>query len=115
MRVGGLIVAASLVLGACGDAAAAPTTYRPVETEPMVIVTFPRASRTPFVVPTIAVADSVVLAGSTFDPPQLLVPRGTTVTWTSRDPIAHTVTSGVPGFPDGAWDAQLGGDRKSVG
>jgi plastocyanin len=110
MRVGGLVLVAAVLLGACGDAAAAPTRYRPVETEPMVIVTFPaKGAATPFVAPTLAAGSAVSLSGSVFDPTPLQVTVGTTVLWTNRDPIAHTVTSGVPGLPDGKWDSQLNG------
>ena len=109
MRLGGLLVAFAVLVTACGGAEASPTAYRPVETEPMVIVTFPKVSRSPFVAPTIATGTTVSLIGSVFDPTPLRVPLGSTVIWTNRDAIAHTVTSGVPGAPDGAWDGQLGG------
>ncbi len=39
-------------------------------------------------------ADSAVhIDNFTFDPPQLAVKAGTTVTWTNRDDIPHTVVS----------------------
>lgn len=40
----------------------------------------------------------------TFDPTQLTVDRGATVTWTNTDIIQHTVTSGEPGSPTGKFD-----------
>ena len=107
MRMAGLLVAAMLVLSACGDAAA-PQQW-PAQTYAPVIVRLSRPSGTPFVAPPIPVGNAVALIGSSFEPTPLQVPLGTTVIWTNRDAIAHTVTSGVPGFPDGKWDGQLGG------
>jgi plastocyanin len=42
-----------------------------------------------------------------FQPGALEVRAGTRVTWTNQDDIAHTVTSGQPGNPDGRFDVQL--------
>jgi plastocyanin len=44
-----------------------------------------------------------------FQPGALEVRAGTRVTWTNQDDIAHTVTSGQPGNPDGRFDVQLAG------
>ena len=40
-----------------------------------------------------------------FNPKVLEVPAGTTVVWTNGDAIEHSVTSGVPGNPSGAFDS----------
>lgn len=40
-----------------------------------------------------------------FQTPELRVPVGATVVWRNLDDIAHTVTSGVPGAPDGRFDS----------
>jgi plastocyanin len=37
----------------------------------------------------------------------LTIEVGTTVTWVNRDPVSHTSTSGVPGWPSGLWDSEL--------
>jgi plastocyanin len=42
-----------------------------------------------------------------FEPAQLTVAVGTTVTWTNADVVRHTVTSGAPGEPDGTFDEPL--------
>jgi plastocyanin len=42
-----------------------------------------------------------------FQPGALDVRPGTRVTWRNQDDITHTVTSGVPGRPDGRFDVQL--------
>jgi plastocyanin len=43
-----------------------------------------------------------------FDPPQISVKTGTTVAWTNKDSVAHTVTSGDPNAgPSGAFDSNL--------
>ena len=39
-----------------------------------------------------------------FQPGALEVRAGTRVTWTNQDDITHTVTSGMPGSPDGRFD-----------
>jgi plastocyanin len=44
-----------------------------------------------------------------FTPGRLDVARGVEVTWTNRDEIRHTVTSGAPGQPDGRFTAALDG------
>ena len=44
-----------------------------------------------------------------FQPGALEVRAGARVTWTNQDDITHTVTSGLPGNPDGRFDVQLAG------
>src|SRR5262245_10564482 len=44
-----------------------------------------------------------------FQPGALEVPAGARVTWSNEDDITHTVTSGMPGRPDGRFDVQLAG------
>jgi plastocyanin len=44
-----------------------------------------------------------------FQPAALEIRPGTRVTWTNQDDITHTVTSGVPGSPDGRFDVPLAG------
>jgi plastocyanin len=41
----------------------------------------------------------------TFKPDSLEVPVGTTVVWTNGDAVEHTVTSGTPEKPVGAFDS----------
>lgn len=73
-----LLVALSVVLSACGgsgDETGEPTTSagnQPSETE-------------------------VIIEGIAFDPKELTVQAGDTVTWVNKDPVDHTVTSGTPG------------------
>ncbi|MBX3052242.1 MAG: cupredoxin family copper-binding protein [Caldilineaceae bacterium] len=40
-----------------------------------------------------------------FDQQTIEIPVGTTVVWTNRDAANHTVTSGMPGTPDGKFDS----------
>ena len=44
-----------------------------------------------------------------FQPSPLEIGAGTTVTWTNRDDILHTVTAGTPGAVDGRFDGPLDG------
>ena len=50
----------------------------------------------------------VRIDGFLFKPASLSVRAGSTVEWLNTDDIAHTITSGVPGAPTGAFDS---GDR----
>lgn len=43
---------------------------------------------------------SVSIRGFSYSPREITVPVGTTVTWTNRDAVVHTVTSGDPGDAD---------------
>jgi len=60
---------------------------------------------------------SSVVAGSSdvevtlfqFRPVALEVTAGSAVTWVNQDDIRHTVTSGTPEAPGGAFDAALAG------
>lgn len=42
-----------------------------------------------------------------FRPDPVSVPAGTTITWTNRDDIQHTVTSGTAPDPDGDFDSDF--------
>lgn len=48
-----------------------------------------------------------------FQPGALAIRAGARVTWTNEDDITHTVTSGLPGSPDGRFDLQLTGKGTS--
>lgn len=50
---------------------------------------------------------AISIKGFAFDPAQLSVNKGATVTWTNNDGATHTVTSGVPGTPSGKFDQRL--------
>lgn len=106
MRIAVLLLSVALV--ACGTATAAPASHWPEQTYGTIRVTLVRPSGTPFVAPPIPIGNAVSAVGSFFEPNVLQVPLGGTVIWTNRDAIAHTVTSGVPGAPDGTWEGDLG-------
>jgi plastocyanin len=102
--------AALAIVTSCGGAATAEGTPWPTQTYGEIRVTRVRPSTGPRAVPTLPVGTAIRLIGSTFDPQALEVPLGSNVSWTNRDAIAHTTTSGVPGAPDGTWDSQLVSD-----
>jgi plastocyanin len=49
-----------------------------------------------------------------FQPAAIEVKAGTAITWTNRDEIAHTVTSGDPEHRTGRFDLPLGGRGTSA-
>lgn len=53
---------------------------------------------------------AVTVEGFAYDPDPVTVATGTTIDWTNEDSVAHTVTAGVPGEPDDAFDERLDGD-----
>lgn len=55
-----------------------------------------------------APAATVAVVRLAFDPVELTVPAGTTVTWRSDEPITHTVTSGQPTGVDPATGLRSG-------
>jgi plastocyanin len=50
-------------------------------------------------------ANEVWMQSTAFNPASKTVAVGATITWTNKDGIAHTVTSGAPGSPSGAFDS----------
>jgi plastocyanin len=44
------------------------------------------------------------MANTTFQPQQITVRVGTTITWTNQDSVAHTVTAGSRDTPTGLFD-----------
>lgn len=49
--------------------------------------------------------NEVWMQGMSFNPATKTVTAGTTITWINKDNYAHTVTSGVPGAPDGLFNS----------
>ncbi|MDP4115116.1 MAG: plastocyanin/azurin family copper-binding protein [Bacteroidota bacterium] len=49
--------------------------------------------------------NEILMQSSSFSPSSKTITSGTTITWTNKDGYAHTVTSGVPGTPDGVFDS----------
>ena len=61
---------------------------------------------TPVSAPT-AAENAVTVAMFKFDPTPLQVKAGTTVTWTNKDEILHTITAGAPGAASGEFDKEM--------
>lgn len=103
-------VALLLVLAGCagGDddgVADSPDTGAPAASEPAAPDGGPEAEPEPEP----AGGDAVLVQGFRFQPSELTVAPGTTVTWTNEDDIRHTATSGEPGAPDGTFAVPLDG------
>jgi plastocyanin len=60
--------------------------------------------------------ETVEARNISFEPADIEVAVGTTVTWVNADVVNHTVTSGPAGDPDGMFDESLasGGDDATV-
>ena len=68
----------------------------------------PAATTAPAATPAPAAAASVNIDVQGFKfPPNMDVAKGTTVTWTNKDSVGHTVTSGTRPNKDGKFDGQL--------
>lgn len=66
----------------------------------------PAAGETPNApLPTVPAAMGVVMVNRTFEPQQIEVTAGTTVTWTNQDSQSHTVTAGPRDNPSGLFDS----------
>jgi plastocyanin len=50
-------------------------------------------------------ANEVWMQSLAFNPAAKTISVGNTVTWTNKDNTTHTVTSGVPGAPDGMFNS----------
>jgi len=50
-------------------------------------------------------SNEIIIQGMAFSPAEMSVAVGTTVTWTNKDAVAHTVTSGAPGAVSGQFDS----------
>lgn len=50
-------------------------------------------------------SNEVLMENIAFNPQELTVEAGTTVTWTNEDGVSHTVTSGTPGNPTDLFDS----------
>ena len=51
---------------------------------------------------------NVPMVNNRFNPAELRISAGTTVTWTNQDSVMHTVTSGLRGNPTGLFDEAVG-------
>lgn len=97
-----LVTAMFLLFAACSPVAT-PSPTPPTETAS------PAATPTPAATGTVSTAACVEAATGTpvtiaefaFDPADLAVKAGTTVTWTNRDPVGHTATA-----DDGSFDCR---------
>ena len=64
----------------------------------------------------VVATDTVEVRNINFEPADIEVALGTTVTWVNEDVVNHTVTSGPAGDPDGMFDEPLssGGDDATI-
>ena len=104
-----------LVLGACGGSGSTTSSG-------MTATTVTTAAAPPTTVATTAASATapgpseaaVTVKQFQFMPGELVVKAGTEVTWTNRDQILHTATSGAtPGTADGKFDGPMDGVGQS--
>lgn len=57
---------------------------------------------------------AVTIKGFAFSPATLTVAKGTKVTFTNGDAVAHTVTSGTNGTTDGKFDQQVAAGKDAT-
>jgi plastocyanin len=113
----GLLVGIVLLalLAGCGSSSTPTTTSAPTATVPAV----PTATIAPTAPPTTPPAPPTAVSGSqvaiaiqsfAFNPQTITIKTGTTVTWTDKDNVAHTVTStsGPGSFNSGPLTASGG-------
>lgn len=50
-------------------------------------------------------ANEVFIQGMAFSPANRTISVGTSIKWTDKESITHTITSGVPGAPSGLFDS----------
>jgi plastocyanin len=62
----------------------------------------------------VVATDTVQVRNIAFEPADIEVGVGTTVTWVNEDIVNHTVTSGPAGDPDGRFDEPLASDGDEV-
>lgn len=77
-----LIAAAALSVSACGEETSTSTTTSPSSTA-------------------VEKSSVVNMSGSKFDPAEVTVDVGTTVTWSNNDSVTHTVTASGGAFSSG--------------
>lgn len=49
--------------------------------------------------------NEVFVQNISFSPKSITINTGTTIKWTNKDNVAHTVTSGTPGSPNGIFES----------
>lgn len=94
----------ALVLAGCGGGDDADVADTPQAEAP--------ATSAPAAGDAAPVADTggrVLVQGFRFQPAELTVAVGSTVTWSNEDDIRHTATSGTPGAADGRFAVALDG------
>jgi len=102
----GLVLAA--VLAGCGTAASTTTPPAPTATTAPVATTAPTATSVP---PTPVSGNvAITIQNFAFNPQTITVKVGSTITWTDKDSIGHTVTSltGPTSFNSGILSAPGG-------
>jgi plastocyanin len=108
--VGSVLLAAALVLAACAEDAPEMEPPPGQDAEVDELAEDPPADEPDGP----AAAGTVEAVDLAFAPPSIAVAAGDTVTWTNRDVVGHTVTSGTPGDADGVIDEPLDAEGGTV-
>lgn len=108
LRIGRLIfvlAAISLLVISCAPAQETPAPEEPQET---MAPTDEPATEEPVEEEGATMSVEVTMEGNTFQPAEITVAVGGTVTWTNEDAVSHTVTAGTRGNATGEFDESVG-------
>jgi plastocyanin len=94
-RLAALALPLMLAIAACSGSSTTAPTAPPSSAPP------PAASAAPSAAPPAAAGNTVSIASFSFQPAELTVAVGTTVTWTNNDSASHTVTADDGSFKSG--------------
>jgi len=108
LRIGRLMIVLAAIALMVISCAPAQETAEPQEPQETAAPTDEPAEEEPTEEAAAPMSVEVVMEGNTFQPGEVTVAVGGTVTWINEDSVGHTVTAGTRGSPTGAFDESVG-------